>query len=361
FLRGIVRGYKDNPLDAWILARLEKESAVRSGERINDFWQPIVERLVLNLSGQQLLFGISILIAGYLKHCSISVYHFIVVHVYLKERPTLRNWRVYLMLTVFMAMIVAFVPQGLRYWTNGWKAPAQCLFDDLRGNVSGTSAKHMAVSVVFLIYGYSAAIYRLFETESLANFFFHTPMSKMDNGLAFLRGMSTILKAIGGMNAFLASMVIVPVEKSLLSIRGVFIVISILLDSHTVSLSVDIVWFTSGCKSIFNNRAIPAADMEGNEDARGFGQIVPVLLLSSVILTFKELYTANKSGPEQKEKLSEQHSNSEGNDITGAEELSGTVRTSTETVSDLTVDPAESEPAQVTPLWVDTEAGGRRR
>ncbi|KAL9604593.1 MAG: hypothetical protein Q9179_001786 [Wetmoreana sp. 5 TL-2023] len=118
-------------------------------------------------------------------------------------------------------------------------------------------------------------------------------------------------------------------------------------------LIIGIAILIAGYLHLFNDRAIPVEDIEGNEDAWGFGQIVPVLLLSSIILTFIELYT------EQKEKLGKQHSNSEGSDINGAKKLSGIARMSSEIVLDLTVDPAESEPAHVTPLRVDTEAGGR--
>ena len=41
---------------------------------------------------------------------------------------------------------------------------------------------------------------------------------------------------------------------------------------------------------IIEDLAIPSSDMNGDENAMTFGQIVPILLLSSVLLVFREAY-----------------------------------------------------------------------
>lgn len=93
----------------------------------------VMERMVLLLSDYQLLFGTAMLVAGLWKHCSISVYHFTIViqlswfsntHMtslsvlkcYLQERPTLRNWRVCIMVFMLIMMLVALVLTSTPLW-----------------------------------------------------------------------------------------------------------------------------------------------------------------------------------------------------------------------------------------------------
>ncbi|KAI4189796.1 MAG: hypothetical protein L6R41_001221 [Letrouitia leprolyta] len=64
FLLGLIREERDNAIDAWVMKHLQKSTVLRARIERTDFWQPIVEGLALNLSDQQLLVGISILVAG---------------------------------------------------------------------------------------------------------------------------------------------------------------------------------------------------------------------------------------------------------------------------------------------------------
>ena len=43
------------------------------------FWMPVVGKVILTLSDQQLFIGFEIFIAGFVRHCSISVCHFSLV------------------------------------------------------------------------------------------------------------------------------------------------------------------------------------------------------------------------------------------------------------------------------------------
>lgn len=88
-----------------------------------DFWIPVIEKVVLNLSDQQLLTGLSVLVAGFGTHCSISVYHFaivsdlawfsanlhlsslIVLQQYLLREKVPRNWRVVSMICTGLLLL----------------------------------------------------------------------------------------------------------------------------------------------------------------------------------------------------------------------------------------------------------------
>ncbi len=94
------------------------------------FWGTVIERVILNLSDQQLLTGIAILVLGLIKHCTVSVYHFTVisdlawfssyVHMtslillqdYLRDRPQLPNWRVSLMLVMLNLLMAYTIIEG---------------------------------------------------------------------------------------------------------------------------------------------------------------------------------------------------------------------------------------------------------
>lgn len=64
-----------------------------------------------------------------------------------------------------------------------------------------------------------------------------------------------------------------------------------------MSLYYDIVWFTLGLGGILLNRHIPSGEMIGDEHQLSFGQIVTMLMLGSLLLTFKEVYTGTYFKP----------------------------------------------------------------
>lgn len=70
-----------------------------------------------------------------------------------------------------------------------------------------------------------------------------------------------------------------------------YLILAAVLGSMTISLYFDIVWFTLGLISILCGRKIPQENMIGDENKMNFGQIVSILMLASILLTFKEVYT----------------------------------------------------------------------
>lgn len=80
-----------------------------------------------------------------------------------------------------------------------------------------------------------------------------------------------------------------------------YLAIAAILGSLTISLYYDITWFSIGLTGIMKTRRVPGGDIDGDENQLSFGQIVPVLLLASIVLTFKEVYTGKRNLPISKE------------------------------------------------------------
>lgn len=61
-----------------------------------------------------------------------------------------------------------------------------------------------------------------------------------------------------------------------------------LLTSKVVNFAVDVFWFAFIISGLISDLNIPRSLMDGDENAMTFGQIVPILLLSSTIFVFRE-------------------------------------------------------------------------
>lgn len=267
-----------------------------------------MERLILTLGDQQLLVGIAILTAGFLKHCSISVYHFSIVvdlgwfssntHMttlfvlldFLTDHPTQRNWRVALMVIILIVMIVASILEGNRYWFVAWSAPAKCLWNDLRGDVGGEPAGWMAANVVLLVLAYGTRITRLYGSAFLYELFFRVPLAKMRKALTTLQAKRVALRSANSLKASVIRIISTLDQGILWSMIKVFSGLGITLHSIAINLCFDIFWFAFGCWGLKIDRDIPSSEIDGNENEWGFGQIVPVLLLCSTVFIFKDLY-----------------------------------------------------------------------
>lgn len=65
--------------------------------------------------------------------------------------------------------------------------------------------------------------------------------------------------------------------------------------SDVLSSALDVFWFVYSTIGLFLDRNIPSSLMDGNENAMTFGQIVPILLLSSTIFVFREACEDSRS------------------------------------------------------------------
>lgn len=307
-LYGILRDNGENAIDAWVSAKLRRVPFFYLKKERRELWTPIIESLVLALSDQQLLTGIAIIVTACMKHCSISAYHFTiafdlawfassthlnsldVLQVRLAERPSSRNWRVCLMLAIAFALAVASILQGNQYWYAYYYSPAQCLFSDLRGNYSGDAARWSVANLLFLVFSYSAAILSLYEVGILDYLFYEIPVNKLKSVQHTVRFKRSVWASTGGFASVIARISLSPVDILLLGAVKSYVGIAALLGSTTCSLLFGVGWFTYLLWGLISDRDIPPSQLNGDENEWGFGQIVPVLLLSSIILTFRELY-----------------------------------------------------------------------
>lgn len=279
--------------------------------RISDtrrkFWTPVVRKVVLSLSDQQLLTGLAVLIAGFWTHCTISVYHSALVsdlawfsasvhcttltaiRSYL-ERPVLRDWRVALMLAMALLLVASTVMQGHYEWFDSWPYDAQCLFDNLNGNIGGEPRYWMCVTLALICLNYSLSIIPLFEkpTEFLELWFQTKPKATQDHAVGSLKKkkshISSPTSVKGRMKRCGCTLSIIVLS----TISWIYLALISLFGSQITSLAVDIFWFGYGLWGLIEDRDIPSSDMSGNENAMSFGQIMPILLLSSTLLVFME-------------------------------------------------------------------------
>lgn len=291
------RNARVNRIDGWCSKHL---IYLTVAQKRRDFWLPVIEKVVLGLSDQQLLTGLAILIAGLCKLCSISVYHFAVVgdlawfssnvHVtslgilqtYFrqKSRRIYRNWRVCLMCLMAMLMITTFVMQGHKQWNASWNSPAHCLINDLVGNVWGLPAFWLSFNLLFLLVGYGLTMLFLFKSSSefFEEWIFTIPAMAIERkiGACQERGQRHRYSEL--------------LAKGLQLFLSVLLWIQEIVFSQCLGFVIDVAWFILGVYWIILDRNIPASSIDGNENDLTFGQIVPLFLLSSTILTLREAY-----------------------------------------------------------------------
>lgn len=268
------------------------------------FWMPVIEKVVLNISDQQLLTGLALLIAGFATHCSISAYHFEIVgdlawfssnvHLaslsvlekYLLREHGVRNWRVVSIMCMGILLIANNAMQGHWAWYGSWSFGAQCLFDDLVGEWGGLPGYWAEVNIALILLFYPMQILLLFESTSefIDEWLWMRPLKRMDkavrtsNELVSSSG-STLSKLRYRCQSFIYKMA-----------RAVYTLVAALLGSRTASFALDLFWFGYGIWTLIGDRVFAAERMDGSENLWTFGQIMPLLLLVSTIFVFKETY-----------------------------------------------------------------------
>ena len=83
---------------------------------------------------------------------------------------------------------------------------------------------------------------------------------------------------------------ILALQAVMMVIFGIYMVVSTCLSSRWFLMLSDFAWFAFGLVNLVYDRRIPASEVDGNENELTFGQIVPLLLLGSIVLVFKEAY-----------------------------------------------------------------------
>lgn len=190
------------------------------------------------------------------------------------------------MVLMLVMMLVAIVLASNVGWAMSKSCPAQCLFNDPDKNFAYTNPY-----VVALVLHYATSIWRVFDTSSLDEYLLKRPR-------ATLRCMVQSSKRQGS-NFSDRSIFRWPGVPQMTRTRHwllivairVYLFVAAIFGSLTISLYYDILWFSLGLLGILWGRNIPESDMIGDEHQLSFGQIVPMLMLASIVLNFKEVYT----------------------------------------------------------------------
>lgn len=280
-------------IDRWLVDKLRRLQPFHITEEQRRFWKPILEKTLLNLSDQQLLTGLAIMIAGLWQHCWISVYHFEmiyqlawlasgvhlvtlqVLYPYFRRRQTHRNWRALLMMIQLVMVVVFTVMKSHQYWYLCWTIEAQCLFDDLAGNFSPRS-----VWIVYYVYVYGISIGALYDRPSslYRKWFVRAPTIATDKLIEILKT-RTDSKSL---TTYLA--------KSVILTRLIFVKAERFMNSRSMLVMAILTWYAIGVWSILVVRVHVAFRIDGNENAVTFGQLIPLFLLLSMGLVFREAY-----------------------------------------------------------------------
>lgn len=289
---------------------MKATTSLKIADSKRDFWVPIIQKLVLSLSDQQLLTGLAVLIAGFWTHCSISVYHFalvndlawfsanvhfatlVVLKNYFLANPVLRNWRVALMIVLASLLGASTVMMGHYEWDDSWPYDAQCLFDDLVGNIGGEPRYWLGVNLTLLCLNYPLNVIPLFERprQFVGQWLEKKPMAARNHAIKRLKRFTPHTTPP---NSFTGSVRRSTCTLLITTVRGIswtYFALIALIDSQTCSIVLDNFWFGYGLWGIIEDRQIPSSEMDGNENAMTFGQIMPILLLSSSVLVFREAY-----------------------------------------------------------------------
>ena len=287
----------------------------RTMESRKELFARFLEKIILNLSDQLLLTGCAVLIGGFWTHCSISVYHFALtsdlawfasnVHIitidvlvqYLQDRPVLRNWRAVLMGCMAIFLTASTIMQGHRAWYSSWPYDAQCVFNDLSlANVGGVPALWMYANLAFIITGYPPSIMGLYQAprDFVKNWLHDRPTAASDRFIGYCeskRGEIITQSTRTTQARYLQySFLIACVKTCLKCYIFLYKLLAALNDSRWFNLIFCLAWFGLGVASVFGDRNIPRWEMDGTENAMTFGQIVPILLLSSTLLVAREAY-----------------------------------------------------------------------
>ncbi|KAI9802357.1 MAG: hypothetical protein M1833_001863 [Piccolia ochrophora] len=246
----------------------------------------VLHRLMRTISDQQLVLGIALLAAGWLRLNTITVYHFEMMtdlawlssstHLltvgYLEKTcfrdPRFRDWRVVAMCLNFVLLLVATVYTGHRDWFDLYGVPARCLVDAVSADprvIGGYPAAMMGLWVAVLVYGYARGIVPLYpRLRTLLTPPFlskHYPLQRHSRSFLPCKLTTRIALAF----RFLASW------------------------AWTV-LAAQSFWFALGNYAVWTDRLYAQPRLRGDEDVWGFAQLVPLFLLGLALARTAEAW-----------------------------------------------------------------------
>jgi len=152
------------------------------------FWIPVIQKVVLGLSDQQIITGGAILLTAFIRlafnRAQLSVYHLnivsdmawlasnthlvtiVVLQRYFQKNFGLRVVRVTLMLLLAAGLIAVSIFTAHQYDYDYFSCPAECLIGELSSNIGGIPMRWMIVSIVFICTDYPGAIVAICDWNS---------------------------------------------------------------------------------------------------------------------------------------------------------------------------------------------------
>lgn len=302
--------------------------------------QDALRRFVLALSDQQLVTGLAILIAGYIKRCSMSQYHFNIVKAlawfsstihlstltvlrdYLTDHPVVRTWRVIGMVCMVALLYTAeFMPSSTQRITEGLdnSMPIQCVFNKKQIGNDFWSILTLPPIQAFLLVSYGNKVFHLYyfnSNVSIMGWFIRQIKKGSRASVNQLKELAeTVLEAderpklaksaayrklqenrrdsrlIHRLNALSKSQRPRPsLRRGLALIHFIFAELS---DCFLYQILFLLFGITYGLVQIAACRwayMSAPADIIGSENEMGFGQLVPLLLITLPILAAGEAY-----------------------------------------------------------------------
>lgn len=187
--------------------------------------------------------------------------------------------------------------QGHRAWPESPSLDAQCLFSDFIRNVAGEPAFWMAFNLFLTIVSYSTHIIALYESSSrfADKWLLGQPRQFLKRQVQKEKSQCCqVLKDLS-FGAVIKRMILLVRLGMVLLARIVHLTLIVLSESSIIDLSLDLFWFSFSLCNLVEDRDIPSPEMGGTENKITFGQIIPILLLSSTIFVIREAYEGKHS------------------------------------------------------------------
>ncbi|MCJ1404189.1 ADP-ribosylation factor GTPase activating protein, ER-Golgi transport [Xylographa trunciseda] len=263
-----------------------------------DYIETIIERFVLGLADVQLLTGTSMLLVAFLK-CDITTYHFsiiidlvwfssnshltamLILNDYLMEYHAARFWRVILMGAMCLLLMVATILETNQLWYDQLPTPVRCTFLDTGGNMKGSIVGYTVLTFILLVYGYSITIFPLFSPVN----------NRMENlSMKFEKWVEAHVKPDKKKLRTHSRFRTLVTEIGCRCIYGFW---QISMYFNYINFLFDLVWFGLGVLFLFQDIAAGQSYMDNSSSSIqswGFGQLIPMFLLSIPILTVSEIF-----------------------------------------------------------------------
>lgn len=193
------------------------------------------------------------------------------------------------MILMAVMMLIALALASTPAWNANFSCPAQCLFEERSRDMSLTYPYFVAI-----VLHYSTSIWRVFDTPRFDRFLLQYPRDELRRIIRSAKRTNSNSSSVSNRSFIsLRTAVATKLLSKWLAAFAIrfYLAIAAVLGSLTISLYYDILWFTLGLVGILETRQVPGKNLDGDENKLSFGQIVPMLLLASIILTFKEVYT----------------------------------------------------------------------